>query len=152
MYTTHGHQIAGTPVEGEPPESVARCGGPSLCYRCSIQAAQARNRLTPQEVLDNILDIEGSKPMEIEFQKYTRKPFTVEAVEITEENLEELAVHIGTIKTREEDGVKYIHVDRRLVPNVFRVFPGFFMTKMGDNIRCYSPRTFKEQFELLGTE
>ena len=83
------------------------------------------------------------------FKKYKRKPFEVEAVEITEENIDELAQFIGTVRTREEDGVKFIQVDRRLIPNVVRVYQGFFMTKMGDNIRCYSPRTFKEQFEMV---
>lgn len=38
MYTKHGHQIRGTPVEGEKPEKVARCGGPGLCAACSIEA------------------------------------------------------------------------------------------------------------------
>jgi hypothetical protein len=40
----------------------------------------------------------------------------------------------------------FLVVDRRLVPNVFKVYPGFFMTKMGENIRCYSRKIFKEQF------
>lgn len=35
MYTRHGHQIQGTPVEGPTPSSVARCGGPGLCGQCS---------------------------------------------------------------------------------------------------------------------
>jgi hypothetical protein len=82
------------------------------------------------------------------FQTYRRKPFTVEAIEITEENIDELAKFIGTVKIKDEDGTKFIQVDRRLIPNVWRVYPGFFMTKMDENIRCYSPRTFKEQFEL----
>jgi len=76
---------------------------------------------------------------------FVRKPFKVEAVEITEENIEEIAEFVGTLQTK-EDGSPYIRVDRRLVPNVFKVFPGFWMTKMGDNIRCYSKKIFEEQF------
>ena len=37
MYTSHGHQIPGTPVEGERPKLVARCGGPRLCRQCKSE-------------------------------------------------------------------------------------------------------------------
>ena len=84
----------------------------------------------------------------MDFATYTRKPFKVEAIEITEENIFELAEFIGTVR-KKEDGTPYIHVDKRLIPNVFRVYPGFFMTRMGDNVRCYSPKIFKDQFELV---
>ncbi|MET0786257.1 MAG: hypothetical protein ABWY25_06085 [Paenisporosarcina sp.] len=86
-----------------------------------------------------------TKGLNVELTTFVRKPFTVEAVEITEENINELAEFIGTVRTK-DNGSPYIQVDRRLVPNVFRVYPGFWMTKMGDNIRCYSKRIFKEQF------
>lgn len=81
----------------------------------------------------------------MEFTTFVRKPFVVEAVEITAENLTEVAKYIGDVRER-EDGTQYILVDRRLVPNVFKVYPGFFMTKMGENIRCYARKIFKEQF------
>jgi hypothetical protein len=75
---------------------------------------------------------------------FVRKPFTVEAVEVTVENIAEIAEFVGTL--REKDGKPYIQVDRRLVPNIYHVYPGFWMTKMGDNIRCYSKRVFSQQF------
>ena len=84
----------------------------------------------------------------MQFDTYTRKPFIVEAIEITEENILELAEFIGTLR-KKEDGTSYIHVDKRLIPNVFRVYPGFYMTRMGDNVRCYSPKIFHDQFELV---
>ena len=40
-YTRHGHQIAGTPVEGPWLGSKARCGGPGSCASCSKEAASA---------------------------------------------------------------------------------------------------------------
>lgn len=83
--------------------------------------------------------------MELDFTNYVRKPFVVDAVEITEANIEQVAPYIGDIKTK-EDGSKYILVDNRLVPNVTRVYPGFFLTKMGENVRCYSRKIFREQF------
>jgi hypothetical protein len=85
------------------------------------------------------------------FNTYIRKPFVVEAVEITEENINEVAEFVGTVR-KKEDGTSYIQVDRRLIPNVYRVYPGFYMTRMGDNIRCYSAKIFTEQFELVPPE
>ena len=79
------------------------------------------------------------------FQTFVRKPFVVEAIEVTVENIGEVAKYVGDLREK-EDGTPYILVDRRLVPNVFRVYPGFFMTKMGENVRCYSKKIFKDQF------
>lgn len=81
----------------------------------------------------------------MEMSTFVRKPFTVEAVEVTNENIAEIAEMVGTLRQK-DNGTPYIQVDRRLVPNIFRVYPGFWMTKMGDNIRCYAKRVFKEQF------
>lgn len=81
----------------------------------------------------------------MEFTTFVRKPFTIEAVEITEDNIEAVAEFVGTLR-KKDDGTPFIQVDRRLVPNIYRAYPGFWMTKMGDNIRCYSKRIFEEQF------
>lgn len=85
----------------------------------------------------------------MDFAEYVRKPFVVNAVLITEENIAEIAEHVGLLR-KKDDGTSYIQVDRRLIPNVFRVYPGFWMTKMGDNYRCYSGRVFEEQFVQNG--
>lgn len=83
----------------------------------------------------------------MQFQDFVRKPFTVDAVEVTKDNIEQLAeeLKIGVIKNK-EDGTPFIQVDKRMVPNVYRVFPGYWVTKMGDNVRCYSKKVFHEQF------
>lgn len=81
----------------------------------------------------------------METTKFVRKPFLVEAVEVTSENLDEIAELVGDVR-EDDNGTLYIHVDRRLVPNVYRVYPGFWMTKMGDHIRCYSKKIFRAQF------
>jgi hypothetical protein len=81
----------------------------------------------------------------VNFTTYVRKPFIVDAVEVTNDNIAEVAKYVGDLREK-EDGTPYILVDRRLVPNVFRVYPGFFMTKMGENVRCYSRKIFKDQF------
>ena len=81
----------------------------------------------------------------MEMDKFVRKPFTVKAVEITEDNIAEIAKKVGELRYKEDD-TPYIHVNYKKVPNVPRVFPGFWLTEMGGNLRCYSPRAFEEQF------
>jgi hypothetical protein len=88
----------------------------------------------------------------MQFTTFVRKPFVVEAVEVTKDNISEVAKYVGDLRQK-EDGTPYILVDPRLVPNVpdiFRVYPGFFMTKMGENVRCYSRKIFTEQFMAPG--
>lgn len=83
--------------------------------------------------------------VELVFDEYVRKPFVVEAVEVTRENIEEIAKYIGDLGEK-DDGTPFIIVNRRTIPSVYRVYPGYFMTKMGDNIRCYSRKIFRQQF------
>lgn len=81
----------------------------------------------------------------MEFSTYTRKPFTVEATRITAENIEEVAKLIGDIRTK-EDGTPFIVVNRRIIPSISRVYVGYWLTQMGDNLRCYSDKVFTDQF------
>ena len=77
--------------------------------------------------------------------QYIRKPFIVEAVEVTVENIASLAPRVGTL-VEPPEGSPFIEFDPKLVPHVTRVFPGFFVTKMGKRTHCYSPKAFKAQF------
>lgn len=81
----------------------------------------------------------------MEFTKFTRKPFEIEAVEITEENLEAVAALVGTIEM-DDEGRRYIQANKKKVPLVKEVYPGFWLTKMGSQIRCYKPDIFVDQF------
>lgn len=84
------------------------------------------------------------------YQTYVRKPFNILAMEVTLDNLDEVAELIGTVK--EENGKRFIQVDKKdpdgkpIVPTVFRVYPGFWLTKIGKNIRCYKKSAFNAQF------
>lgn len=80
----------------------------------------------------------------MEFSQFIRKPFVVQAIEITEENMEDVAKYIGTVRTKGD--VTFIALDRRIVPNVSRAFVGWWLTILGDNYRCYAPKVFNEQF------
>lgn len=81
----------------------------------------------------------------MEFIEHVRKPFTVDALQITEENLDELAPLIGEIREK-PDGERYIEVDPDLIPNLVNVYVGFYLTRIGKNMRCYSQRIFTQQF------
>lgn len=81
----------------------------------------------------------------MDFTPYVRKPFVVQAVEITVDNIEEAAPLIGDLRLK-EDGSPYILVEPRLVPNIERVYPGYFMTKIGDRVHCYSRWVFNKMF------
>lgn len=41
-YTSHGHHIPGSsePIQPRATGLVARCGGPSLCKQCGVEAAR----------------------------------------------------------------------------------------------------------------
>jgi len=76
---------------------------------------------------------------------YVRRPFVLEAVEVTTDNIEELAAFIGTLKTNSE-GTPFILVDKKRVEKIWRVYPGFFVTFLNGRIRCYSPKIFTREF------
>lgn len=80
----------------------------------------------------------------MDYLPFVRKPFEVQAVQVTTENIAEIATMIGRIR-RNERG-PYIQVNLKIVPNIPVVYPGYWVTKMGGNIRCYSERVFKQQF------
>lgn len=90
--------------------------------------------------------------MTIEYEDFVRKPFTVKAVEITIENIAEIAQDLGVVKYKEDDGTPYIAVKKGAVPNVSKVYPGWYMTKMGKRTHCYAPNVFFEQFEEMSTD
>jgi hypothetical protein len=80
----------------------------------------------------------------MEFTYYVRRPFAVEAIEITLENMEEVAKLIGSV--RKKGDTSFISIDRRLVPNVSRAYAGWWLTRLADNYRVYSPKLFKGEF------
>ena len=140
-YTSHGHQVPGTPIEGGRPP-IARCGGVVWCDICAKEAAYYSIQYA------NYID-QQLKGLKVEFTTYKRKPFEIEAIEITAENMDELAQYIGTVQTNGKDGSKFIEVDRKLIPNLWRVYVGFYLTRVGKNYRCYSKKAFRDQFELV---
>lgn len=81
----------------------------------------------------------------MDFQTFVRKPFAIDAVEITDDNIEDLASLHGTLRV-DDSGVKYIEMENRRGQSTRRIYKGFWMTKMGKNVRFYQARVFNEQF------
>lgn len=86
----------------------------------------------------------------IEFKEYVRKPFYIKAVQITPENIHDLAHLVGTVQYK-SNGQPYILVDNTKVPNMEKVFCDSWLTVLDLNVRCYTDRVFKYQFGLVTT-
>jgi len=82
----------------------------------------------------------------MEFKDYIRNPFTIKATEVTEDNFEEIAALCGKSIEHTQKGDRFILVNRRIIPNGTKIFLGWWITVMEDNIRCYPPRSFHAQF------
>jgi hypothetical protein len=85
------------------------------------------------------------KVEDIPFESYIRKPFDVAAIQITDDNIEELSKFIGTLEMQ-ENGRYVINVDRKLIRNLDKVYSGYWLTKMGTTLRCYSQNAFAKHF------
>jgi hypothetical protein len=85
---------------------------------------------------------------DIPFEQYVRKSFDVAAIQITDENIAELAPFIVTLE-QQENGRYIIIVDRKLIRNLDKVYSGYWLTKMGTTLRCYSQNAFAKHFVSL---
>lgn len=87
----------------------------------------------------------------LEYDEYFRRPFRIQAVQVTKENIEEIAEIIGDINNK-PDGDPYIEVDPHKMPNMQRVYLGFYLTKVKGRYRAYSRRVFHELFGRASLE
>lgn len=82
---------------------------------------------------------------DLNFKTFVRRPFLVEAIEITEENIHELSEFIGEL-VQKEGQPPYIEVDRKKVRNRSKVKIGHWMTRKDGLIHCYPALPFEKQF------
>lgn len=85
--------------------------------------------------------------MSLKFTNYVHRPLVIEAIEITDENLEEVAEIIGRVTGPEND--RKILTDDRIIRGFRLVRPGWWLTKVGDSYRCYNPAAFERTFERV---
>lgn len=134
MYTSHGHHIQGSVVDTQKPDKIARCGGPGLCETCSVEASQ--------------ILIKGKSQM-IQPLKYVRKPFEVDAVEVTEDNMQEVAEWCqGTVHDI-PNGRPFIkvRVARALNERQTKAFVGDWVLYAGIGFKVYTKKAFNRSFE-----
>jgi hypothetical protein len=83
--------------------------------------------------------------------KFARKPFYVDAIQVTKENLEEVAKWCrGKIETT-DNGATFILIDvhRPLSPRQTQAFLGDWILQAGSGFKIYTPKAFEKSFEKV---
>lgn len=87
---------------------------------------------------------------DFDFVEHIRKPFSVFAVRVTKQNMEDIAPFVGEIEIL--DGKKFIQADRHKCQSSLKVWPGYYVTKHGKKVRVFSRKAFEEQFHPMGED
>lgn len=94
--------------------------------------------------------------MTLQLAKYARKTFYVDAIQVTEENMEEVAqLCMGTIENSKGSegatGERYIkvRVHRPLTERQSRAFIGDWVLYAGTGFKVYTPIAFQKSFEKV---
>lgn len=145
-YTNHGHHIPGTMYWSHPPEYKMRCGGIGLCSSCSKDFASFANH--PVHAHPTL------KEPKMKTTKFMRRLFHVEAVQVTAENMEEVATWCeGEVKSTGSDA-PYIKVKvrRPLNEKHTRAFIGDWVSLSETGFKVYAKRSFQNTFTELASE
>jgi hypothetical protein len=89
----------------------------------------------------------------IETSKYVRKPFYVDAIQVTSENMNDVAAWCnGAIQP--SDKTLYIQVDvaKPISPRQTMAFPGDWILSAGPGFKVYTNRAFQNSFEQVNTD
>jgi hypothetical protein len=119
VYTTHGHHISNSVEDPDKPEKVVRCGGPGLCAQCSKEAIAYHQEKPPTTIKDETMtditddnhpdETSDDSPSQFKRETYFRKPYPVEAMQVTPESMAEVAIWCGGTIESDDDGA-YIKV------------------------------------------
>lgn len=84
----------------------------------------------------------------LKIEKYTRKPFTVDAVQVTADNFSAAAEWCGGEVQELSDGVSYIKVDvsRPITTRQTRAFLGDWILLAGRGFKVYTEKAFRTNF------
>lgn len=88
----------------------------------------------------------------MQIQKFQRKPFSVEGVKVTEENLEEVAQWcLGAVEENPKTNKKHIRVDahRPLTERQTMAIPGDWVLFYNRGFKVYTESAFSRNFELI---
>lgn len=90
----------------------------------------------------------------LEIGKYVRKPFHIDAVRVTDENIGEVASWAsGEVRT-DSDGSKYVkvRVHHPLNPRQTQAYVGDWVLFAGTGYKVYTPKAFTNSFEPVPAE
>jgi hypothetical protein len=87
--------------------------------------------------------------MSVVTETYTRKPFEIEAVRVTEENMEDVAKWCGGEIHTSKEGKRYIKVDvtRPLNEKQTKAFAGDWTLKVKASFKVYTHNAFSHCFD-----
>jgi hypothetical protein len=86
----------------------------------------------------------------IEIVKYIRKPFEVDAVQVTADNMSEVANWCGgEVLTDNGNNFVKVSVERFLNERQTKAFNGDWVLKAGTGYKVYTPKAFSKSFEPL---
>lgn len=85
----------------------------------------------------------------IEPRQFVRKPFYVTGVQVTEENIHEVAEWCGGLVRENGEGKPFIkvHTTKAMYDRQTRAIPGDWVLKAGNSWKVYTNKAFKEVFE-----
>lgn len=160
-YTSHGHYIPRTINTVNPPINVKRCGGPGVCTTCSAEAYRQIN-LQGVETTEDHISAQKEEVPNVKTTLFQRKPFEVEAVQVTEQNFDEVATWCGGAIVTEQETKdtlvetpprRYISVDvaRPLSRRQTEAHVGDWILYASKGFKVYSNRPFLKNFEVKGT-
>lgn len=87
----------------------------------------------------------------IKTQQYRRKPFYIDAIQVTEDNLEEVARWcMGDVRKDAKDEIKYVkvRVHRPLNERQTKAFVGDWVLYANKGYKVYTQSAFEKNFEL----
>ena len=85
----------------------------------------------------------------MKIEKYTRKKFVVDAVQVTADNMPHVADWCGGIMKKAADGKEFIQVQvfRALNDRQKQAYPGDWVRKAGRGFKVYTDKGFRANFE-----
>lgn len=88
--------------------------------------------------------------MSIVTETYTRKPFSIEAVRVTEENMEDVAKWCGG-EIHKYNGKRFIKVDvaRPLTEKQTKAFAGDWVLRVKTSFKVYQHKAFVSNFDKV---
>lgn len=111
------------------------------------------NDLTPEQFLLAISSNNYEKETQMQTAVYARKSFNVEAVQVTQENIEEVANWCGGQIKENRDGAPYIKIDvkRALNERQRRAYLGdwVLLRQDGDTFKVYDDKAFAKCFDAV---